>query len=130
MLSPETPFPYVGSYALFEDPDAPPPQPTELVRILWRREGFAMVSFPLRDGAGGNKTVAADALTDATPLTDGEQREFHDLDRDLAGRSLRTVKQRRQVARRDALKRRAIYAPLLARLLRQARRQAETRRAA
>jgi hypothetical protein len=129
MLSPETPFPYVGSYALFVDPDAPPPQADELVRINWRREGFAMVSFPLRDGASGNKTVPFADLIDATPLSSEEAREFHDLDRALFGRSLRTAKQKREAARRDALRRRTIYAPLLERLLRKARAKVERRAA-
>jgi hypothetical protein len=134
MLTPGTPFPYVGSYALYCDPDAEPPQADELVRINWRRsersvgEGgrsieqeFCMVSFPLRDGASGNKTVPFADLIDATPLSSEEAREFHDLDRALFGRSLRTAKQKREAARRDALRRRTIYAPLLERLLRRAR---------
>jgi hypothetical protein len=140
MLSPETPFPYVGSYALYCDPDAEPPQADELVRINWRREGFAMVSFPLRDGASGNKTVPFADLIDATPLSSEEAREFHDLDRALFGRvdgavgkdgrrTRLSAKQKREAARRDALRRRTIYAPLLERLLRKARAKVERRAA-
>ncbi len=95
MLTPETPFPYAGSYALLVDPDAAAPQAAELVRILARRPSeqgvFAMVSFPLRADASGNKVVAEAELIDATPLTQAEAREFHDLDRELHGRRLRMI---------------------------------------
>lgn len=122
MLIPETPFPYPGSYALHVDTDlAPQQQQAELVRIMWRREGQVAVSFPLRLNASGNKVIAADALIDATPLTAAEALEFHDLDRSLAGRSLRTAKQKRQAARRDALKQHVVWAPHMERLLRRAR---------
>lgn len=118
MLQQQTPFPYVGSYALLIDPDARAPQAAELVRIQMRREGEVVVSFPLRDGAAGNKRVDPALLIDATPLTSAEAREFHDLDRALAGRSLRTPKQKRDKARRDALHQRIVYGPALDRLLR------------
>jgi hypothetical protein len=156
MLTPETPFPYVGSYALHIDMDQPAPQAAELVRIHWRRtersvdragrstaravgqDGraneteYVMVSFPLRDGAGGNKVVAAAALIDATPLDGAETREFHDLDRLLRGRSPRKGSGlARKAARRDALKARMLWAPFLARRLGEHRaRQASQRRAA
>lgn len=120
MLVPDATYPYPGSYALYEDPDRPYPQPTELVRIMWRSERLTSVSFPLRPGAGGNKAVPADQLLDATPLTREEQREFHDLDRALFGRSLRTRRQQAMKARRDALHRRTIWAPFMAGLLRTA----------
>src|SRR3954463_8526147 len=107
MLSPATNFPYPGSYALFADPDLPYPQPAELVRIMWRRvdsdgRGFVAVSFPLRDGAGGNKVVPAGDLIDATELTPEDAREFHDLDRALFGREPRNLskRQRARAARR------------------------------
>jgi L-2-hydroxyglutarate oxidase LhgO len=115
MLHPETPFPYVGSYALLEHEGQ-----NQLVRIVFRREGEVVVGLPLKDGASGNLRVAPDALIDATPLTAEEAREFHDLDRALAGRSLRTPKQKAMVARRDALRRRMIHAPIVERLLREA----------
>jgi hypothetical protein len=131
MLSPETPFPYNGSYALLVDTDRPESeQRSELVRINWRREGFVMVSFPLREGASGNKTVAFADLIDGTPLSAEEEREFHDLDRGLAGRSLRTAKQKRDKARRDALRERMIYSRFLARALAEMRGQAQRRKAA
>lgn len=134
MLSPATPFPYVGSYALYEDPDQPAPQRTELVRILARRPdhdaAYAMVSFPLREGASGNKMVPEAALIDGTPLTDAEAREFHDLDRDLAGRTLRTKRQKHRGARRDALKGRMIWSRYLARQLAELRRREERAREA
>lgn len=132
MLTPPATFPYPGSYALLVDQDAPYPQADELVRINWRREGWAMVSFPLRDGASGNKTVAAADLVDATPLTAEEAREFHDLDRSLFGRidgavgldgrrTRLTAKQKRARARRDALRARLLAAPIMARLMLQMR---------
>jgi hypothetical protein len=125
MLQSPTPYPYPGSYALYVDTDLPESeQRLELVRINWRQativQVLAMVSFPLRDGASGNKTVRADDLIDGTPLTAEETREFHDLDRGLAGRSMRTAKQKAQGARRDALRKRILNAPVLARLLREA----------
>lgn len=144
MLTPETAFPYVGSYAVYVDLDQPPPQRDELVRIQGRRTertvgeggrstetGFAMVAFPLRDGASGNKTIAAAELIDGTPLTHDEKRELADLERALFGRSLTTPKQKRLAARRDALRSRAIWEPHLTRLLREHRaRQASQREAA
>lgn len=131
MLTPETAFPYVGSYAVYVDLDQPPPQRDELVRIQWRREGWAMVAFPLRDGASGNKTVAAADLIDGTPLTHEEKRELVELDRALFGRSLRTPRQKALKARRDALQSRAIWEPHLTRLLREHRaRQASQKEAA
>lgn len=131
MLAPETPYPYVGSYAMLVDLDQPGTQAAELVRIQWRRLNETVVSFPLRDGAAGTKRVDPEQLIDATPLTPAEAREYHDLDRALAGRSGRTPKQKAMIARRDALRTRMIYAPVLARLLEEARgRGAGQRRAA
>lgn len=124
MLTTETPFPYVGSYALLEHEGR-----DQLVRIQWRSESEIVVSFPLRDGAGGTLRVAPDRLVDGAPLTSAEQREFHDLDRALAGRSLRTPKQKREAARREALRQRIICAPLMARLLREARARTDRRAA-
>jgi hypothetical protein len=124
MLASPTPYPYVGSYALLET------ERLELVRVIARRAAFALIAFPLRDGASGNMEVPESDLIDATPLTAEEQREFHDLDRHLAGRSLRTPKQKREAARRDVLRLRIIHGPILLRLLRQMRAQAAMRRAA
>ena len=60
-------------------------------------------------------------VIDGTALSTEEAREFHDIDRELAGRSLKTPKQKRLAARRDALKERIIYSRFLARQLCQAR---------
>jgi hypothetical protein len=136
MLTPEATYPYPGSYALLVDSDLPPEQQCEeLVRIHWRRvdsegRGFIALSFPLRDGASGNKIAPADQLIDATPLTPEEEREFHDLDRALKGRSLRTPKQKRQLALRDTYLSRVMWAPHMVRLLREMRSREAMRRAA
>lgn len=135
MLTPETPFPYPGSYALHTDLDLPAPQPTELVRIQWRRvdsegRGFVAVSFPMRNGASGNKVVPADAVVDATELSAEEQREFHQLDRGLRGRSGRTKRQKAEIARRDALKERMIWSRFIAPKLREMRERDALRKAA
>lgn len=132
MLSPSTPFPNVGSYALLIDSDADPKTGVELVRILERRVSVALVAFPLRDGASGNKVVPVADLIDASPLTDSETREFHDLDRALFGRTrFRTPKQKQDKARRDELHSRVLYGPILDRQLRFVRaREDQQRRAA
>jgi hypothetical protein len=137
MLAPDATYPYPGSYALLNDLDLPYPQPTELVRIMWRRvdadgHGFVAVSFPMRDGASGNKVVPAERLIDGTPLTAAEQREFHDLDRALDDRNPRNFskRQRAKAARRDALKQRMIWIPFLADRLREMRQRADHRKAA
>lgn len=140
MLTSPAPYPYVGSYCLLEHEGR-----TQLARIVFRRSartvgedgranevGEAVVSLPLRDyerrsggmgepasGASGNLTIDPGQLIDGTPLTIEEEREFHDLDRYLAGRSLRTPRQKAMKARRDALHRRAIWAPFMQRLMRQ-----------
>jgi hypothetical protein len=119
MLDSPTPFPYVGSYCLAElDGEH------QLARILARRvtpdnEARALIGFPLRDGATGNREVAESELIDASPLTADEEREFHDLDRALFGRTqFRTDRQKRDKARRDALRRRIVFGPILDRLMR------------
>lgn len=131
MLSASTPYPNVGSYALLVDTDANPNTGVELVRILERRVSAALVAFPLRDGASGNKVVAIGDLIDASPLSDSEKREFHDLDRALFGRTqFRTPKQKLDKARRDALHRRILYGPILDRQLRFARARLDPQRKA
>jgi hypothetical protein len=114
MLQPPTPYPYAGSYALLEHEGR-----TQLARILYRREGEFVISLPLKADASGNLRVDPADLIDGTPLTAEETREFHDLDRALAGRSLRTPKQKRQAARRDALKARLIWSRFLDHKLRE-----------
>lgn len=138
MLQHETPYPHVGSYAVFIDAELPPErQRPELARIQWRREGELVISLPLRDGAAGTKSIDPAQLIDASPLSAAQRREFHDLDRDLAGIEARirrwaeqdepgrkprlSPRQREMAARRDALKHRIIYGPILDRLLRLAR---------
>ncbi|HVM38324.1 MAG TPA: hypothetical protein VM265_08060 [Sphingomicrobium sp.] len=144
MLSPETPFPQVGSYALYHD-DALPidNRSSELVRILERAGDSVLIAFPLRQGAAGNKRVALAELIDGTPLDRDAARELHDLDRQLAGRvdgavgvdgrRIRlTPRQKELGKRRDALKARMIWAPILATRLTElaARQRSEARRRA
>lgn len=142
MLSGATDFPQAGSYGLLLSP-APPAQRRQagdpkqeeyegpqLVRIIrsWpqvRGSGVdpsnpeILVSLPLVDGASGTRTVRLGDLIDATPLTRDEEREFTDLDRSLRGCSMRTPRQKERAKRRDALKQRIVYAPILARQLRE-----------
>lgn len=117
MLSSPTPYPYVGSYCLLEHEGE-----TQLARILYRRATEIVVSLPLRPDAGGNLAVDPARLIDGTPLTHAEEREFHDLDRSLAGREPRNRSraQRARAARRDALKSRMIWSRFLDRKLREA----------
>jgi hypothetical protein len=114
------PVPPRGSYALLIDPAAGDAAGAELVRIQ-RRDGERMSSASrcARAPAAPNESTA-DQLIDATPLTSDEQRTFHHLDRALHGRRLRTPQQKDAKALRDRLHQRMVYAPVLARLLRQA----------
>lgn len=117
MLSAPTPFPEVGSYGLYHDPaQAPGERRTELVRILERGSTVALVAFPLRDGAGGNRRVALADIIDGTPLDDDERRELADLQRHLHGRRLRSPKALADKARMDTLASRAIWSGPLQRL--------------
>lgn len=142
MLNAETPFPNVGSYALTVDPvtglDA---GQVELVRILEAPPGgLVLVSFPLRDNAGGTKRIAPSELIDGTPLTGAEGREMIDLERELrqrgpVGKDGRATKARvrgraAKQLRHDALRQRAIWAPHLRLLLVEAARREARRRAA
>jgi hypothetical protein len=134
MLNQETSFPYVGSYALFEDRDQPRPA-TELVRIIGRRNTRdgeeTLVSFPLRDGASGNRAVPFAELIDATPLTNAEEREFHELDRLIAGRPPSDLSRslRAKAKRRNALKARLIWSRFMAQKLRDLRAREQLRAA-
>ena len=130
MLNPETPYPYPGSYAFYIDRDGDFPAESELVRIQWRREGWVMVAFPLRRGAGGNKVVPAGALIDPTPLDAAEERELADLGRHLEGRERLTPKMKRQMVRMVELKRRLVYSRLIREPLAKARDLAERQRRA
>ena len=128
MLNAETPFPNPGSYALTVDPvsglDA---AQVELVRILEAPPGgLVLVSFPLRDNAGGTKRIAASELIDATPLTGAEGKEIIDLDRELRGS--RVTKRAEKRLRHDALHSRAVWAPHMRLLLVEAARREAKRR--
>jgi hypothetical protein len=141
LLNAETPFPNVGSYALTVDPlSGLHAAQVELVRILGVRTGSlaelgitehvveCLVSFPLRDGASGTRTVPFDKLIDATPLTGREGKEMVDLARELRGPKVRARANKK--LRHDALKQRAIWAPHLRLLLVEAARREARRRAA
>lgn len=118
MLKNATPFPQQGSYCLYEDPALPAARRNaELVRIIERGAAAVLVSYPLRDGAGGNQRVPLADLLDATPLTAEESREMTDLARSLIGRSMRTKAQKAAKARHDALQSRNIWSGSLLRQL-------------
>jgi hypothetical protein len=77
MLKSHTPFPLVGSYALFEQDGE-----THLVRIVLRDlGGTATIAFPFRDGASGNARVEIEALRCGEPLTASEINEAARLQR-------------------------------------------------
>jgi hypothetical protein len=119
MLSPETPFPYPGSYALHIDADRPAAQQSaELVRILWRTGAHTGIAYPLREGASGNRIVEHKELINATPLDQYERRELAELYRELHGRVIRSVRMREKAERLELLRSRATWAVHLARLLR------------
>lgn len=131
MLSPDAPFPYVGSYALLIDSDLPKSaQRAELVRIMWRRlvpeapgqpaHEEVSVSFPLRAGACGNKLVPFAELINPTPLDDAEKRELTDLQRHLAGRVNLSPKLKVKLARVHALRQRLIWSQVAKGLLERA----------
>ena len=127
MLSAETPFPQVGSYALLVDRDLPPErQRAELVRIQYRHlampgdSALVTVAFPLRGGADGTKRVPLAELIDGTPLASVESRRMTDLRRELAGSRVRGRKAKDALY--QALRTRAIWAPHFERLLSEARR--------
>lgn len=115
MLAPRTPYPQQGSYALLTDEGR-----THLVRIL-RNTAFDLitVNFPLREGAGGTKSVPLSDLIDATELDGAEQRELTDLERWQRGHptSRRSAKHRRL----HVLKQRAVWAPFMRARLRELR---------
>lgn len=131
MLNGATEFPQAGSYGLLLSP-RPPGSATagwgpetggtitgpQLVRIIRRfPDRSVLVSLPLVDGASGTRTVEDDHLIDATPLTNGESREMTELSRELTKQRVRDRKGKQ--ARYDALRLRAVYAPLLAVKLRE-----------
>ena len=131
MLSPATPFPQVGSYGLYQDPALPPAERiSELVRILDRGAAVVLVSFPQREGAGGNMRVPLSDIIDGTPLTSEESREMTDLARSLVGRSMRTKAQKAAKVRHEHLQSRNIWSGCLRRKLDDLSRRQQQARAA
>lgn len=87
MLASATDFPLPGSFALYRDDTLPiDRQRPELARILERGPLTALISLPLRLGAGGNRRVPIGDLIDGTPLTKDEERELADIQRALRSR--------------------------------------------
>lgn len=124
MLSTPTPFPHVGSFALFIDRNLPPEQQrAEMVRVMARgstgnlntlpRDSLVTIAFPNRIGATGTKNVPALDLIDATPLTKAEERELADGLGYLRGRSGTTPRQMLLAKRCEALRQRAIWSTIL-----------------
>jgi hypothetical protein len=112
MLKTPAPFPQVGSYALFEDRrDFAQLPEMSLVRIIGLdgpasdEATRAVIAFPLRAGASGNRTVTIGDLIDGTPLTDAERAEIRTLESDMAGKA-RVAK--KVLARYEALRHRDI----------------------
>lgn len=111
MLKIPAPFPQVGSFALFEDPNLPAGERrAELVRVMRFGAGVT-VAFPLRLGASGNRITELSSLIDATPLTREEERELTDLQRSLARQARPN---RARIDRAESLRKRLIYSSLLA----------------
>jgi hypothetical protein len=123
MLRTATPFPQTGSYALKDEDGS-----LHLVRIVRRdAAGNAVVSFPLVAGASGTKTLELDALLDGTPLSDFEEGERVRLAAELHGRERPDPE---KAERLEALRARAIRAPILAGLMADAEAAEQARRAA
>ncbi len=115
MLKPAAEFPHPGSYGLLVDDTLPVSQQrAELVRLLEVGCQVALVAFPLRFGAHGNRRVALAELKDGTPLTKGEERELADLQRHLHGRDRLTPKMREQAKRAEQQRQRAIWSMVMA----------------
>ena len=116
MLKTATLFPQPGSFALYRDDELEPEdRRPELARILELGVNSALISLPLRTGAGGTKRVARADLEDATELTPAEQAEMVELERQLRTR----VRGRPALeARVAALRNRALWAPMMRSLLR------------
>jgi hypothetical protein len=115
MLKSAAEFPYPGSFALLVDDTLPVGQQrAEMVRLLEVGCQVALVAFPLRLGARGNRRVALAELKDGTALTKGEERELADLQRHLHGRDRLTSKMREQAKRAETLRERAIWSVVMA----------------
>lgn len=111
MLRIDAPFPQPGSYALLDaDGD------THLVRIHQSLGLCATVTFPLRPGSAGTRTVDFADLADISPLNAAEEIELAELDRRRHGPFTRArARQLELSGRREAAAR---AAPLLERLRR------------
>lgn len=128
MLRTPAPYPHVGSFAAFIDTDIADASQrrAELVRIAgrslelegdgdtFRQVEHAFITFPLRTGSSGSRTVPLSLLIDATPLTREEERELHDIELALKGRLCRTKREREANERARALKERLLYSQLMA----------------
>lgn len=125
MLASPTPFPLVGSFALYEDPDLPIGQRmAELVRIIEKGQSTVLIGFALRENvASSNRRVAIAELHDGTELTAAEKVELTDIDRQLFDRRIRTPRQKALDARRDELRSRLWWSGLLLRQLERLERQ-------
>ena len=116
MLSTPAPFPHVGSFAAFVDLDIPRAEDrrAELVRIARPAgDGTVLVTFPLRTGSTGTRTVELSELIDCTPLSRDEERELTDLQRLFRGREPRRNKDRPAHERAEALRQRLLYSRLM-----------------
>lgn len=111
MLRVATPFPNVGSYALFIDSELPvSEQRAELARIVGSSadgNGEVLIGLPLRVGASGSRTVRIDQLKDATPLSEAEKAELQALREHLSGSPRPN---RKKIERAEALRTRQIFA--------------------
>jgi hypothetical protein len=117
MLSPPTPYPQQGSFALFDEEGK-----THAVRIHQHdQQGFATISFPGRIGAAsGNKRVPIEQLLDGTPLDEEERAELKALERFVHSEGTRPSQSRAARIRRkryQALRLRDIRSATLANLI-------------
>jgi hypothetical protein len=121
------PFPQAGSFALFIDPDLPAgDQRPELVRIVrwvqtsWARAGLdcCQIALPLR-AAADFKIIQRRDLIDGTTLSRAEAVELADLQRHLRDRQPTTARLQDKFERMEALRQRAVWSPILNRLLRE-----------
>ena len=127
MLNIPAPYPHVGSYALLIDTNLPVEQRrAELVRLTGRsvavssvngtitgREELVTVTFPLRTGATGVRTLGLAELIDGTPLNRAEEQELLALETELVGRELLTERLRHADKRLEELRSRRLYAATL-----------------
>jgi hypothetical protein len=111
MLSTTAPFPYPGSWAIFEGQAI-----TVAVRILSteRDDGQVSVSVAGKFGASGNMAVPLSALKDPTPLSTDEFAELNRLEARLIGYKGRGNESSRRAA---VLRDRYVYAKALEELL-------------